>query len=82
MLKDADLLFAQYEIIKKITGTLTEAEAIELVGCSSTTFHRWRKRLKIRRFSGTFHPLYFRKDIELLIIHRKFGTLIKKLWKL
>jgi hypothetical protein len=77
--KDSQLLFSKYEKIKNIEGMVSEAEAISMLNCSSSTFHRWRKRLRIRRFMSVSCPLYYRKDIERIRLYRQFGTLIRKL---
>lgn len=80
--RDADLLFLRYDKMKKMQGTVREDQAIRILNCSPQTFHRWRKRLRVVQFQGILTPLYLRKDIERIRIHRQFGTLIKKLRKL
>lgn len=77
--KDSQLLFSKYERIKNIEGVVNEAEAIQILNCSSSTLHRWRKRLRIRRIMSASCPLYYRKDIERIRLYRQFGTLIRKL---
>lgn len=77
--KDSDLFFQKYEKIKNIEGVVSEAEALSILSCSSSTLRRWRKRLGVRQFMGGYYPVYARKDIELIKLHRQFGTLIKKL---
>lgn len=77
--KDSELLFSRYEAMQKMTGTVSEAQAIQMLSCSLGTLRRWRKRLGIRQFLGIYTPLYLKKDIEKIRIYRQFGTLIKKL---
>ena len=80
--KDSELLFSRYEAMKKMTGAVSEAQALRILNCSVQTFKRWCKRLGIRQFMGIYTPLYLKKDIEKIRIYRQFGTLIKKLKKL
>lgn len=80
--RDADLFFLRYEEMKKMQGTVREDQAIRILNCSPQTFNKWRKRLRVIQFQGIYTPLYLRKDIERIRIHRQFGTLIKKLRKL
>lgn len=80
--RDSDLFFFRYEKMKKMQGTVREDQAIRILNCSPQTFHKWRKRLGVIQFQGIYTPLYLRKDIERIRIHRQFGTLIKKLRKL
>lgn len=80
--RDADLFFLRYDKMKKMQGTVREDQAIRILNCSPQTFHRWRKRLRVIQFQGIYTPLYLRKDIERIRIHRQFRTLIKKLRKL
>ena len=80
--RDSDLFFSRYEKMKKMQGTVREDQAVRILNCSPQTFHRWRKRLRVIQFQGIYTPLYLRRDIERIRIHRQFGTLIKKLRKL
>lgn len=80
--RDSDLFFSRYEEMKKMQGTVREDQAIRILNCSPQTFHKLRKRLRVIQFQGIYTPLYLRKDIERIRIHRQFGTLIKKLRKL
>ena len=80
--RDSDLFFSRYEKMKKMQGTVREDQAIRILNCSPQTFHKWRKRLRVIQFQGIYTPLYLRRDIERIRIHRQFGTLIKTLRKL
>jgi hypothetical protein len=80
--KDSELLFSRYEAMKKMTGAVSEAQALRILNCSGSTLRRWSKRLGIRQFMGIYTPLYLKKDVEKIRIYRQFGTLIKKLKKL
>lgn len=80
--RDSDLFFSRYEKMKKMQGTVREDQAIRILNCSPQTFHRWLKRLRVVQLQGIYTPLYLRRDIEKIRIHRQFGTLIKKLKKL
>lgn len=80
--RDSDLFFSRYEEMKKMQGTVREDQAIRILNCSPQTFHKWRKRLRVIQFQGILTPLYLKRDIEKIRIHRQFGTLIKKLRKL
>ncbi len=77
--KDSEIFFEKYEKMLKMKGAVTEAEAIQILCCSTSTLQRWCKKLRIIKFMGVNAPSYRRKDIESIRLHRQYRTLIKKL---